>query len=301
MIEPAEVSLCPGQEQGFTASADQVAWTGNGGTIGADGLYVAGSTPGDFTVAAEDSGAGQSAQVLVHVVACAATPPPAAAAGATVAPTQEPTALPQPVVSVDDPQGDVGAYDTGAAVEGAPSGVDIRTGSIGADLRVVLQPGAGVPDQLAGWAGSGDVLLWIQLYDPIPDEPEAYADWLFALDLDGSPETGRSPGQARINPDLGDEAAIGLSYDAASGTYVAYFLAWNPQDGAWATGPEQVRYYIGEDRMLIAFALPLQTLVDVVAETSGVTVSPPAVRGRSAVLSYVGDQAIIDFYPDRPE
>jgi hypothetical protein len=178
--------------------------------------------------------------------------------------------------------------------------VDIRTGSIGADLRVVLQPDDAVPDELAGWAGAGDVLLWISLYEPIPDEPVAYTEWLVALDLDGSSETGRSPGQARINPDLGDEAAIGLSYDAASATFSTYFLAWNSQTGEWASGPEQVRYLISDDRKLIALALPLQTLTDVVAQTSGVTVLPAAVRGRSAVLSYVGDQAVIDLYPDRP-
>lgn len=303
VLEPGGASLCPGELQRFTASGESVTWSGTGGTIGGDGLFVAGATPGDYTVVAEEEGSGRSAQAPVQIVACAPTPVAAAPATAvpTVPPTPEPTAAPQAIVPVDDAQGDVGAYDTGASVDGAPAGVDIRTGSIGGDLRVVLQPGAGVPSELSGWAAEGDVLLWIVLYDPIPDQPEAYADWLFALDLDGNAETGRPPGQARINPDLGDEAAIGLSYDAASGSFVSYFLAWNPQDSGWATGPEEVRYYISDDRRLVAFALPLQTLANVVAQTTGVTVAPDAVRGRSAVLSYVGDQAVIDLYPDRPE
>ena len=82
--------------------------------------------------------------------------------------------------------------------------------------------------------------------------------------------------------------------------YAAYFLVWNAQDQDWSTGPEQVRYFISGDRTLVAFALPLQTLVDAVAERSGVGVVSGNVRGRFAVLSYVGDQAVIDLYPDAP-
>ena len=48
------------------------------------------------------------------------------------------------------------------------------------------------------------------------------------------------------------------------------------------------------------FLLPgfFQAFADFVAETGGVTIAPDAVRGRSAVLSYVGDQAVIDICPD---
>jgi hypothetical protein len=302
LIEPGEVSLCAGGQQRFTSSAEPVTWRGTGGTISGDGLFIAGGAVGDFTVIADQEETGASAQVPVHVVACTATPPPAPpTAASTVAPTAGPTAMPEAVVSVEDPQGDVGTYETGAAVDGVPNGVDIRTCSIGADLRVVLLPGAGVPAEAADWVREGEMLLWAVLYDPIPNPPNAYVDWVFALDLDGNTGTGRSPGQARINPGLGDVAALGLAYDAASGEYVAYFLAWNPQDDGWTAGPEEVRYYISNDRTMIALALPLQTLTDFVAGTTGVAVAPELVRGRSAVLSYVGDQAVIDLCPDPPE
>jgi hypothetical protein len=304
-LQPADTILCPGQGRTFTTDSDQVAWSSTGGPIGLDGHYVAGDVPGDYLVSAVDEETGQTGQVAVHILECTPTAQPQATA--TPAPTDLPpaeatTVPPQPVVPVDDPQGDVGAYNTGEEADGVPGGVDIRTGSIGGDLRVALQPDySGVPEELAGWQGVGDALLWIVLYEPIPEAPTAYTDWLFALDLDGNPQTGRPPGQARINPGLGDDAAIGLSYDPASGTFVPYFLAWNPQDDGWATGPDQVRHFISGDRTLIAFALPLQTLADVVAQTTGVTVVEDSVKGRSAVLSYVGEQAVIDLYPDAPD
>jgi hypothetical protein len=125
-------------------------------------------------------------------------------------------------------------------------------------------------------------------------------DWLFALDLDGNSATGRPVGAARINPDFGDEAVIGVLYDPATATYAPYFLVWNPAQGAWTDGPDVPRFTLGESRTLIGLALPLETLTQAVAQTSGVTVAPDAVRGRAAVLSFVGGQAVIDFYPDRP-
>jgi hypothetical protein len=171
---------------------------------------------------------------------------------------------------------------------------------MGGDLRVALQPQAGVPEELAGWAGPGDALLWVVLYEPIPEPPPSYTDWVFALDLDGNPQTGRPPGQARINPDLGDEAALGIAFDAANGEYSAYALVWGSQDQDWIDGPDQVRYFISEDRRIVALAVPLQALMNAVSQGSGVTTVAERVRGRVAVLSYVADQAVIDLYPDAP-
>ena len=52
---------------------------------------------------------------------------------------------------------------------------------------------------------------------------------------------------------------------------------------------------------MIGLALPLETLTQTVAQTTGTTLVAEAVRGRAAALSYVGEQTIVDFYPDRPE
>ena len=193
----------------------------------------------------------------------------------------------------------MGAYDSGAWVEGVPAGVDVRIASVGTDLRVNLQSAAEAPAELAGWAAEGEVLLWITLYEPIPSPP-AYADWLFALDLDGNIATGRPAGSARINPDLGDEAVVGVLYDPASGEYVPYFLVWDPAQGGWADGPEGIRFTLGASRTVIGLALPLETLTQAVAQTTGVTLVPGAVKGRVAALSIAGEQMVVDFYPDRP-
>jgi hypothetical protein len=301
-VAPGDPIVCPGQAIGFSVDADQVTWSASGGTIDPEGLYVAGGEPGDFVVSALDEETAQSGQTAVHILECTPTPPlPATNTPVpTVAPTPEPTQLLEAAVPVDDARGDVGAYSTGEAIVGVAGGVDIRTGSMGGDLRAVLQPQSGVPDQLQGWAGPGDALMWVVLYEPVPEQPPSYTDWVFALDLDGNAQTGRPPGQARINPDLGDEVALGLRFDPASGEYTAYALVWSAQDQDWTDGPDQVRYLIGDDRTLVALAVPLQGLVNAVTQGSGVIMVPERVRGRVAVLSYVADQAVIDLYPDAP-
>ncbi|MCK4472437.1 MAG: hypothetical protein KAW49_11715, partial [Anaerolineae bacterium] len=135
----------------------------------------------------------------------------------------------------------------------------------------------------------------------VPDPPEVYTEWLFALDLDGDTTTGRPVDSARINPDLGTEAAVGVYYDPAGEEYASYFLVWDPAQGDWAEGPEVIRFHVDESRTLIGLALPLETLAQTVAQITDVTLVPEAVKGRAAVLSYAGEQAVIDFYPDLPE
>ena len=299
-IRPAETSLCTGEQHQFTIEEDvPVTWDATGGTISEGGLFTASDVPGDYTVTATRQGSRQADQASVHVVAC--TPAPTPVPSPTPAPTATPTPEPTPTTPPPDPQGDVGAYESGAPVAVSPAGVDIRAASVSADMRVDLQPSTGVPEELAGWAAEGEVLLWIALYEPFPAAPAVYTDWLFALDLDGDVTTGRPAGAARINPDLGTEVAVGVSYDPASGGYETYFWVWDPAQGNWAVGPDVVRLYRDESRTLIGLALPLETLTQNVAQTSGVTLVPEAVRGRAAALSYTGEQAVIDFYPDRPE
>ena len=218
-------------------------------------------------------------------------------------PTREttPVATPSPEplpIPLSDSQADVVSYDGLVPVTNAPAGVDIRAASVAADLRVSLQTTERVPAELAGWA-EGEVLLWVALHDPIPDPPAVRTEWIFALDLDGDTATGRPPGTLRINPDLGVEVAIGIIYNPDSGGYELYSLTWDPNLGNWADGPGGIHYIISESRTLVGLALPLETLSQSVAQVTGVTVVPEAVRGRAAAVATVDGQRVIDFYPDR--
>lgn len=309
-IIPAEVSLCLGEQRQFTVEGVdeedvEISWRTNGGTISESGPFTANFTdddePGDYVITAIRSRPRQVADAIVYVSACTPTPTPSPTPIPTHTPTPSPAPSPtsEPTPSFDDPRGDVGAYDSGASVEGVPIGVDVRIASVGTDLRINLQPAAGVPAELAGWTAEGEILLWIVLYDPIPNPP-AYTDWLFALDVDGNIATGRPVGSARINYELGDEAVVGVLYDPASGEYVPYFLVWDPAQGGWTDGPEGIRFTLSESRTVVGLALPLETLTDAVAQTTGVTLVPGAVKGRAAVLSVAGEQTVVDFYPDRP-
>ena len=241
-------------------------------------------------------------------------PPPATAptseAPAEAPPTEPPTPTAAPVATPTpesiapppaDPQGDVGTYESGTPVEEVPAGVDIRAASIAPDLRVVLQPTEGVPVGMAGWVGEGEILLWIALHEPIPDPPAVYMNWIFALDVDGNTATGRPPGSARINPDLADDAVIGVSYNTATGAYESYAYVWDAAQGNWTLVPDAVRPpYFDDSRTLIGLAMPLETLTQAVAQTTGATLVPEAVRGRVAAETYVDGQRVIDFYPNRP-
>jgi hypothetical protein len=297
VIQPEEVSLCAGQQHQFTVEGGvEVAWEVTGGTVTQSGLFTAAADPGDYVITVTGRDSGEKAQATVHVMFCAptATPEPTA----TLVPTPTPT--PEPVMpSSVDAQGDVGSYDSGVPVEGVPAGVDISAASISSDLGVALQPTEGVPTELAGWAGEGEALFWISLHSPVANPPAVYLNWLFVLDVDGNTGTGRPVGSRRINPDLGDEVVIGVSYNPTAGAYEPYSLVWNASQGGWANGPG-IRYTVDESRTLVAFAIPLEQLTQTVSQYSGTTLTPEAVRGRAAAESYVGELRVIDFYPNLP-
>jgi hypothetical protein len=299
-ITPPEVSLCPGEEQQFAVDEDvAVIWEATGGTITGEGIFAAGDAPGDYTVTATREGSEQAAGAIVHVIAC--TPTPTSTPMPTTAPTTAPTATPAPSETPStnpDAQGDVGTYETGAAIETVPAGIDIRAGSIDPNLSISLQPTGDVPAELTDWRAEGEAFFWLSLYDAVPDPPAGYMNWLFVLDIDGDSETGRPVGSRRINPDFGDEVAVGISYNTNTGAYEPYSLVWN--DGEWATGPE-VRYTFGESRTVVGLALSLEDLEGALAQTSGVTPSPETMKGRAAAETYADGQRVIDFYPDLPE
>jgi hypothetical protein len=307
-ITPPEISLCPGDQQQFAVADDaEVAWEASGGTISEDGVFTAGETPGDYTVSASREGSRRAAGAIVHIIAC--TPTPTATPLPTVPPTAtpEPEPTPEPTEPAEaspaslDPQGDVGTYETGAAVETVPTGVDIVDASISAGQQVSFESVQNAPAELADWSEEGEALFWISLHDEVPDPPSGYMNWLFVFDVDGDSETGRPVGSRRINPDLGDEVAVGVSYNANTEAYEPYCLVWNTEEGAWATGPD-VRYTFGESRTVVGLALSLEALEEAIAQTGAAAIAPDAARGRAAAEAYLADGTrVIDFYPDLPE
>ncbi len=309
-ITPPEVSLCPGDQQQFAVASDaDVTWEASGGTINAEGVFTAADTPGDYTVSVTREESGRAAGAIVHVVACTPTPT------ATPLPTVPPTTMPEPTAPAatpeptaptassanPDPQGDIGVYDTGAPIESPPAGADIAAASISPDSKISLQPTEDVPEELADWSEEGETFFWMSLYDAIPDPPLGYMNWLFVIDTDGNSETGRPVGSARINPDLGDEVALGVSFNANTGAYESYALVWDAENEAWANGPE-VRYTFAESRTVVGLALSSEALEEAIAQADAAPVAPDAAKGRAAAETYLADGTrVIDFYPNLPE
>jgi hypothetical protein len=238
-------------------------------------------------------------------------PSPTSEAAETATATAAPfTATPLPAATATeeplppgprDAQGDVGSYASGAPVEGAPPGIDIWAASIGPERQVLLQPPEGTPAQFLEWVNEGELLLWVRLHEPIPEAPPAYTEWIFALDVDGDPTTGRPVGSARINPDLGMEAALAVYYDPAS-QFGSYLLLWDRNAGALLASPLQVRYMLNETRSAVGLAISLDALSQAVAAASGVTLDPAAMIGRAAAWSTLpSGERVIDFYPDLPQ
>jgi len=276
-----------------------VTWEAAGGTIDSNGVFVAGDDPGTYPVIARAGNRSAEAEVTILRCTPVPTPTPSPSPEATDTPTPEPTQPATP--SVSDPQGDVAMYASGAVVESPPAGIDIRSASIEADTSIALEPADTVPAELEAWREEGEALLWLVLYQPVPEEPTVFTDWLFSLDLDGDEQTGRPPGSAQINPDLGDDAVLGVNYNPATASFEAYLVVWDPAQGNWSSVANAARFYLSEGRTLIGLAAPRDVLAETVSDITGVTIAPDAVEGRVAALSYVDSQRVIDFFPDRPE
>jgi hypothetical protein len=299
-IVPAEITLCLGKTyqfaiEGAVEEETELTWKASEGAID-QGLFTA-DAPGDYTITVIRDRPRGVAQANVRVILCTPTPTitPQPTATSTLTPTVTPTPTPAPA----DPAGDVASYEDSNPIDGSPGGVDIRDAGIDADMRLNLEPGADLPPQLVNWAVEGETVLWIEFYQPIPNPPP-YIDWLFALDMDGNAATGRPANSARINPDMGDDAIVGLLYNPTNGDYTPYFLVWDPAQGDLVDGPNVVRTYIDDARTMIALALPFETLVQTVEQTTGAAFAPQAAKGRAAALSFTEEWNAIDFYPDLP-
>jgi hypothetical protein len=288
-VNPAEKELCVGQQHQFTFVGDDqvVTWEVTGGTITQSGLYTADAGAGDYTITVTGRDSKKAATAVVHVLPCEPTSTPVPTVGATETPLPEPT-----VAFPLDLQGDVVDYNTGAAVEGIPTGLDIQSASVAPDLHVTLQPGDAVPGELVGWATEGEALLWIALYEPVPEG--ARIQWFIVLDVDGNGSTGRAPGSRDINTGLGDEIAVTVAH--ATGQITVW--VWDANGATFVDGPAGARYTVTESGTVVGIALPLEALTQAVSEHAGVTILPEAVRGRVAADAYIGEQRIIDYYPN---
>lgn len=305
-ISPGEISLCQGERHRFVvAEGGDVAWEATGGTISQDGQYTAGEAIGEYAVTARRDGSRRAGTAIVHIIACTPTPTPRPTPTPlpTPTPTEPPASTPEEGTAATsaDAQGDVGAYETGAPVEGAPAGVDISSAGVGGALKTTLEPTGGIPAELADFPAEGEVVLWISLHEAIPDPPAAYANWLFVLDVDGNTDTGRPRGSRRINPDLGDEVAVGVSYNPETEAYEPYALVWDSEQADWTSGPD-TRYTIVESRKIVGLALSMEALAQAVSEASGTTIAPAAAKARAAAETYTAEgNRVIDFYPELPE
>ena len=295
-IDPPEARLCSGEQTLFSAGGEDVTWEASGGDISQSGLFTAGAGSGEYVVTASDRGSSRTAQAIVRVVAC--TPTPSADATATPPPVE--TATPEiGSFTTADARDDIVEYQTGAPAQESPTGIDIQAASVRADLRVSLEPGAQVPPEFVDWVEEGEVLFWIALYEPIPDPPGTTINWVLALDLDGDTSTGRPPGTRSINPDLGDEAVVQVTYDLGTGSYTGYLYIWNPDQGNWEELAGALRFEIDRSRTLIGMAVDLQALTDAVEQASGVSLDPTNAMGRAAAQAV--SQGVIDFSPDLPQ
>jgi len=294
IISPSDTFMCTGDQRQFTVEGAEgtVAWEASEGcSINQSGFFVASSAPGRCTVTASVRDARQEESVEVEVIACTPTTTP-------LPPTPAPTATPTPggvVLAPDDPQGDVRTA-AGGVPAAVPVGVDIRSASVASDLSVVLQPSAAdVPEGLAGFAGEGDVLVWIQLYEALPAVSTADIDWIFALDLDGSATSGRPAGSSQTGIDAGlwDDAVLALDGDASG--YSTYFLYWDAGSNVYQVGANEVRYRIDDSRTLIGLAIPYDTL----ARSVALTIVPGAAKGRAGAVVY--SQGVVDMVDLHPE
>ena len=223
--------------------------------------------------------------------------------------TPTPTSTPTPIATLPaaDPPNDIVYYDmadVSQLVQDPPAGMDIRSASVAADMRMNLEPAAqDIPAGLSGCAITDDeALLWIELYEPIiPGTRASDFYWLFVLDLDGDATTGRPSGTTAINPDLGYEAAIYLDY--SNNGFSSYFLIWDEENAGFSPLiSEGMRHCLGEPNTFIGIVLSTNVLNQKVEEFAKITPVLDAIKGRAAAETYIdGTQRVIDFYPNLPE
>ena len=219
------------------------------------------------------------------------TPPPPTA---IILPTPTPTEVPP-----QDSQADVVALVGGQAIDAPPQGADIASCNIAQDTQVVRDLTAPVSITQAG----DKLVVWLTLNSPPPAERDLNYHWLVALDVDDNAETGRPKGAGYINPELGTEIGAGV-FLYTDDEIEPYLYIWDSEQGDWAADsqvPEIVEATFNEARDAVAISFPLVELNAAVEDISGVSITPNAIKGRTAIIASSNTAAaIVDYCPDLP-
>lgn len=226
------------------------------------------------------------------------TPSATPTSTATPTPAQTPTQIPGPV-AITDPRNDLIDFTTQQPFSAAAGAHDIQSACFSPERQLLRS----LPTSLAGVLKSEDefLALWMTLYEPLPEIPTTRANWLFALDVDANPGTGRPLGDGLINPDLGVDITLGLYSDPGSTPYYRpYFIIWNAQAGQTqrVTLPAEIHFNAARDTVMLSVSL---TLLDTILnELALVAPQWELAQGRAATLATLAAGLAADFAPDLP-
>ncbi len=273
-------------------------------TAGALVAYMAGGTAlqGATTTVSSQPSTTATAQLAAIQPTPTATPRPTITPRPptpTLTPTSTPTPTPLPTPAAwADPRDDLINYTTRQLMSDVPGAYDIQAASFTSE-RQLLQ---NFPPSLNGLQQpAGQFLsLWMTLYAPLPEKSTARANWLFALDVDANPGTGRPQGDGLINPDLGIEITFGIYADPENDAhYQPYVIIWNAQtqQSDSILLPAEVQFNAARDAFVLH--IPLEALNERLRESAQIAPAWQQARGRAATLVTIAELAA-DFAPDLP-
>jgi len=332
-VSPAEITLCLAQARQFRAvhegrSVDGMVWQATDGAIGPEGFFVAPQAPGDHQVSACHPRTGRCVGAVVHVIQCTTettpdstpastplpptetqapapppptqTPPPPTPVPAPTSPAQPPTPTPTSAALRDESNDLVNSNTLEPAIE-TPLGSDIETACFDGGLHIVREMEENLSAEIGDWDAAGNLILWMKLYEPIPEVSEQRRYWIFALDTDNNAATGRPVGDGVINPDIGVEITIGVQSDPARGiAFEPYMYIWNAQlnDSERRTSDLETR--LSSKRDVIFIRVPEDLIAELVRGYSQTEPQWNAIAGRAAALVETSEEIAVDFLPELP-
>jgi hypothetical protein len=331
-VAPGEITLRPGQGWQFRAIHEGkqihgVVWTATSGRIGPEGFYTAPQTSGDYQVMASHPSTDFSASAIVHVVPEASEPtsalplatlaesePTAESTQANpaptptsrqpavtpVQPTAKPTSTPTPAFASDlDPQDDLVDYTWLTPIEDTPPGSDISLACFDEDMRLVQAIPPELANQVSDWTFEDNLVFWIMLHEPISTTANTTISWLFAVDTDADPTTGRPLDAGVINPDIGPEITVGVRLDPP-GKIFPYIYIWDVTTGDSELSETGLEARFTTERDAVLIRVPTASLTSQIEDLSQTEADWSKAVGRAAALVTSEQGAAIDFFPDLP-